>query len=143
VATEEGVVIKISAGAAWVKTSKSSACKACSARASCHSSGGGEEMEVEVINEVGARVGDRIVLSLATGSFLKATFLLYIFPILLLIAGAIIGQETASYFGVNPSGLAAAAGFALFFAALLLVKIKANQLAKKNEYRPKIIKILG
>ena len=100
-------------------------------------------MEVEVINEVGAKVGDRIVLSFETGSLLKATFLLYVFPILLLIAGAVIGQETASYLDLNPSGFAAAAGFSFFFAALLIVKIKANQLAKKNEYRPKIIKILN
>jgi len=142
-ATEQGVVIKISAGAAWVKTNKTGACKECSARASCHSSGGGEEVEVEVINEVGAKVGDRIVLSLETGSLLKATFLLYVFPILLLIAGAVIGQETASYLDLNPSGFAAAAGFSFFFAALLIVKIKANQLAKKNQYRPKIIKILN
>jgi sigma-E factor negative regulatory protein RseC len=141
-ATEEGVVIKIDAGSAWVKTSKTGACKECSARGSCHSSGGGEEMEVEVINEVGAKVGDRIVLSFETGSLLKATFLLYVFPILLLILGAVIGQETASYLDFNPSGFAAVTGFSFFFAALMIVKIKANQLAKRNEYRPKITKIV-
>ncbi|MEJ2166242.1 MAG: SoxR reducing system RseC family protein, partial [Desulfobacterales bacterium] len=93
-----------------MKTSKTGACKECSARGSCHSSGGGEEMEVEVINEVGAKVGDRIVLSFETGSLLKATFLLYVFPILLLILGAVIGQETASYLDFNPSGFAAVTG---------------------------------
>lgn len=141
-ATEEGVVIKTDAGAAWVKTSKTGACKECSARGSCHSSGG-EEMQVEVLNEVGAKVGDRIVLSFETGSLLKATFLLYVFPILLLILGAVIGQETASYLDFNPSGFAAVTGFSFFFAALMIVKIKANQLAKRNEYRPKIIKIVN
>jgi sigma-E factor negative regulatory protein RseC len=142
-ATEEGVVIKTDSGAAWVKTIKTGACKGCSARGACHSFGSGEEMEVEVINEAGAKVGDRIVLSFETGSLLKATFLLYVFPILLLIIGAVIGQETAPYLDFNPSGFAAVAGFSFFFAALMIIKIKANQLAKKNEYRPKIIKIVN
>jgi sigma-E factor negative regulatory protein RseC len=140
-ATEQGVVIKTDAGATWVKTTRTGACEGCSAKASCHSSDAGEEMEVNVINEIGAKAGDRIVLSFETGSLLKATFLLYMFPILLLILGAVIGQETASFFGFNSSGFYAVTGFSFFGAALLIVKIKANQLAKKREYRPKIIKI--
>jgi sigma-E factor negative regulatory protein RseC len=141
-ATEQGVVIKTDAGAAWVKTVKSGGCAGCSARESCHSSGASEEMEVEVINDVGAKAGDRIVLSFETGSLLKATFLLYMFPILVLILGAFIGQETASYFNFNSSGFSAVTGFSFFGAALLIVKIRGNQLAKKKEYRPKIIKIV-
>lgn len=142
-ATEQGVVIKTDAGAAWVKTVKTGACAGCSARESCHASSGGEEMEVKVINEVGAKAGDRIVLSFETGSLLKATFLLYIFPILLLILGAVIGQEAASYLGFNASGSSALIGFSFFGVALLIVRFKANQLAKRKEYRPKIIKILN
>ncbi|UCD80657.1 MAG: SoxR reducing system RseC family protein [Desulfobacterales bacterium] len=142
-ATEQGIVIRTDTEAAWVKTIKTGACKGCSARGSCHSLGGSEDMEVKAINEAGAKVGDRIVLSFETGSLLKATFLLYVFPILLLILGAVIGQEAAYYLELNPSGFAAVVGFLFFFAAVLIIKIKANQLAKKNEYRPKIIKIVN
>ena len=142
-ATEQGIVIRTATGEAWVKTTKTAGCEGCSARGACHSHGGSEEMEVQAINEAGAKVGDRIVLSFETGSLLKATFLLYVFPILLLIIGAVIGQETASYLDFNPSGFAALIGFSFFFAALLIIKIKANQLAQKNEYRPKIIKIVN
>ena len=141
-ATEQGIVIKRDSRAPWVKTVKSGNCAGCSARGSCHATGGGDEMEVNVINEAGAKVGDRIVLSFKTSSLLKATFLLYVFPILLLIVGAAIGQAMASQFDLNPSGLSAIVGFAFFFAALLIVKTTANKLARKNEYRPKITKIL-
>jgi sigma-E factor negative regulatory protein RseC len=65
-----------------------------------------------------------------------------VFPILLPIVGAAIGQEIAPKFDFNPSGLSAIMGFAFFFAALLIIKATANKLARKNEYRPKIIKIL-
>ncbi len=142
-ATEHGIVIRTDSGGAWVKTIKSGACEGCSARGSCHSLSDRGEMEVNAINDAGAKVGDRIVLSFETSSLLKATFLLYVFPILLLIIGAAIGQETAPYFNFNPSGFSAIIGFSFFFAAVLVIKVKANKLAQKNEYRPKIIKVLS
>jgi sigma-E factor negative regulatory protein RseC len=141
-ATEEGIVIRIESGAAWVKTVKSGACKGCSARGSCHSLSSGDETEVEAINEAGAKAGDRIVLSFETSSLLKATFLLYVFPILVLLTGALIGEEIAQYTQINPSVFSAITGFSFFFAAVFIVKTKANKLAKKNEYRPKVTKIL-
>ena len=142
-ATEQGVVIKIDSNAAWVKTVKSSACKGCSARGSCHSLGSSSnETEVKALNEVGAKEGDRIILSFETSSLLKVTFLLYVFPILLLIAGAAIGMELAPYFDFNSSALSAIMGFSFFFAAMILIKTTGNKLAKKKEYQPKIIKIL-
>jgi len=142
-ATEQGIVIKTDFRTAWVKTIKSANCAGCSAKGSCHTKGAGEEMEVKAINEAGARQGDRIVLSFETSSLLKATFLLYVFPILLLIIGAAIGQGMAPKFDFNPSGFSAITGFTFFFAALPIIKITANKLARKNEYRPKIIKILN
>jgi len=142
-ATEQGIVIKTDSRAAWVKTIKSGNCAGCSAKGSCHAMGASDEMAVKAINEAGARVGDRIVLSFKTSSLLKATFLLYVFPILFLIIGAAVGQEMAHKFDFNPSGFSAITGFSFFFAALLIIKTTANKLARKNEYRPKIIKILN
>jgi len=143
VATEQGIVTKADSSAAWVKTIKTGACEGCSARGSCHSLGNNAEMEVEAINQAGAQVGDRIVLLFETGSLLKATFLLYVFPILLLIAGAALGQEIAPYIDFNPSGLSALTGFSFFIAAVLIVKVRANKMALRKEYRPKIVKILA
>ena len=141
-ATEQGIVIKAASGTAWVKTVKSGDCAGCSARGSCHAMGNSDEMEVKAINEAGAKVGDRIVLSFETSSLLKATFLLYVFPILLLVIGAVVGHEMAPKLGFNPSGSSAITGFALFIAAVLIIKTTAGKMAKKNEYRPKITKIL-
>ena len=141
-ATEQGIVIRTDSRAAWVKTIKTGACEGCSARGSCHSLGNNDEMEVKAINEAGAKVGDRIVLYFETASLLKASFLLYVFPILLLIIGAFLGQEIASHIDFNPSGLSAITGFSFFIAAILIIKARANKMALKKEYRPKIVKIL-
>ena len=99
-------------------------------------------MEVKALNTVGARVGDRIVLSFETASLLKATFLIYVFPIILLIVGAALGQMLAPIIDFNPSALSLLLGFAFFFSALIIVKFRANKMAKKNAYQPKVIKIL-
>ena len=142
-ATEQGIVIKADSRAAWVKTVKSGDCAGCTARGSCHSMGNSAEREVKAINAAGAKEGDRILLLFETSSLLKATFLLYVFPILLLIIGAVLGQEMAPRLDFSPSGLSALTGFSFFFTAVLIVKIRANKMALKKEYRPKVIKILA
>ena len=141
-ATEQGIVLRTDSEAAWVKTTRSSACEGCTARGSCHTLGSGQEMEVKALNPAGARVGDRIVLSFETGSLLKATFLIYVFPIIFLIAGAAIGQLLSPLIGVSPSTLSVLLGFTSFFSALFIMKARANKMAKKNAYQPKITKIL-
>lgn len=96
---------------------------------------------MEALNDIGARVGDRIVLYYETGSFLKATFLLYLFPVLCLLAGAIGGFLTASRYRLDTSLMSAAGGFACLVLSFLIVRQKAQQMGKQSAYRPKIIKI--
>ncbi len=115
----------------------------CSARGSCTTDleGSGREMKVQAINTVGAKPGDRVVLSMNTSSLLKASFFLYVFPILCMISGAVAGQKLAHGSGFSESALSAIAGFAAFFLSFVIVKIVGNRLAKKDEYRPKITRI--
>ncbi len=141
-AIERGIVIKLDSTTAWVKTTRSSACETCSAKSSCNVVENGEEMEVEAINEAGAQVGDRIIISIETASLLKASFLLYVFPILLMLAGAIIGQKAAPLLDIDPSLFSAVVGFSFFFVSIWFVKSRGNRMAREKEYKPKIIRIL-
>ena len=140
-ATEEGIVTRLDDGTAWVKTKKSGACESCASRHSCNVMGGGDEMEVETINTAGADVGDLVVISFETASLLKATFLLYVFPILCMFVGALVGQETASSFQINPSVLSAVVGFLFFLVSLLFIRIRANKMGQQDQYRPKIVRV--
>jgi sigma-E factor negative regulatory protein RseC len=142
-ATEEGIVLCIidSSASAWVKTKKSAACESCGSKGSCNVMGGGNDMEVEAINTAGAKEGDVVVLSFSSSSLLKATFLLYVFPVLCMLAGAIFGNETAPYFNYSPSGFSAVSGFFCFFVSLLIVKTLGNRLADNKKYRPEIIRV--
>ncbi len=94
------------------------------------------------INEAGARVGDRIVMQFQTSSLLKVTFMLYVLPILLLIVGAVIGQQLSPVIQINSSASSIIVGFLFFTATVWIIKSKANRMATQNQYQPKIIKIL-
>ena len=142
-ATEQGTVTKVDSNTAWVTTTKTSACKSCAARKSCTVLGGGKEMEVEAINNMGAEVGQKVVLSFETSPLLKATFLLYVFPILCLLVGALIGDRFAPFFNFDASTLALIVGLLFFVLAVKFVKSKGNKLAKKDAYRPKVVKIIN
>jgi sigma-E factor negative regulatory protein RseC len=103
--------------------------------------GGGEEMEVEVINSAGAAIGDQVVISFETSSLLKATFLLYVFPILCMFAGALVGQEIAFQLHLNASVSAAVFGFLFFLVSIVFIRVKANKMGRQEQYRPRIIRI--
>jgi sigma-E factor negative regulatory protein RseC len=139
-ATEEGIVTDVGTRMAWVKTTQSSACKHCTAKDSCQTQG--KEMRVEAINLANARSGDRVVISFETSSLLKATFLLYVFPILWMIGGAVIGQNLAPRFQMDDSVLSALFAFGFLFAAVAFVKITGNKMARKSTYQPKIVRVI-
>jgi sigma-E factor negative regulatory protein RseC len=143
VASEEGVVIRVEASGTWVKTLRSDACESCSSQGTCHTLGGGKEMEVCALNPIGANVGDRVVLKMDTAAFLKGTFLVYLFPILLLVGGATLG-EWISRSSTPPSALAPILfGFGGLAFGLVLMKLIANRIVKRDDYRPRIARVIG
>jgi len=140
-ATEEGVVTRVGATTAWIITKRSSGCETCASKGSCSSLGGGKEMEIEALNAVNARTGDWVVVSFETSSLLKISFLLYIFPIMCLLAGALLGQKAASLLDLNATAFSIVSAFLAFILAFVLVRSKSNQMAQKDAYRPKITRI--
>jgi len=144
-AIEQGIIVKMGSRSetAWVKTIRSSACESCSVRDSCNPGADGKSQEVEAINTAGAQLGDRIQLTIATGSVLKAMFVLYLFPILCMLAGGITGNWLGVRMQTNPSATAVAVAMVTFAVSLLIVRFWGQRAGHKEAYRPKIIRILG
>ena len=141
-ATEEGIVIKLDEGSALVRATKTGACESCSARSSCHVLGGGTEMEINAVNVVGAQVDDRVVLSFDTTSLLKASFLLYIVPIIALMFGAAVGHMVSIPLQLDPSTGSCVVSFLFFGLSVVFIKSKGNAMGKKIQYQPQIIRVL-
>ena len=141
-ATEEGIIIKINKTTAMVKTKQMTACESCAEKDTCHSTGGNAKiMEVEAENTANAQLGDTVIVSFETSRLFMLSFLLYVFPIIVMIFGALLGERVAENFNGNPSVYSAILGFAFFFAAMAIVKLTDKKARKTGQFRPEIIKV--
>lgn len=126
---QTGIVRKADASCAVVEITRSSACgESC---ASCRLCPGGST-EVEAYNEINASVGDAVIISLSDRKVLGAAFLVYIVPLLLLIAGYFLGSFL---FKTEAGGIGT--GFlltALSFAAIIYADKKI-----KRRFTPRIV----
>lgn len=77
--TGEGIVIRADGKVATVKIKRSSACgHDCGECNLCKN----PDIEVKILNPIGARVGDRVKIGTDTSKVLKDAFLLYMLPII-------------------------------------------------------------
>ncbi|MEW5908179.1 MAG: SoxR reducing system RseC family protein [Thermodesulfobacteriota bacterium] len=141
--TEEGIVISRDGSNARVRTQKTEACRSCAAKSACTTLGGGKEMEVDAANQAGAVEGDRVLIGFDTSSMMKASFLIYLFPIFSMILGGFIGQSLAPAFNGNETHFSVAGAATFVIAAFLLIRIIGKRLSHRESYIPKIIRILN
>ncbi len=85
-----GIVVKTDGKRAIVRIRKSSACgHDCGECRVCNN----PEFETEVINEIGAKVGDRVAIGAPTTEVLFSAFLVYMLPVLgVLVIGIILSS---------------------------------------------------
>lgn len=144
---EEGRVVRLEDGYAIIQTERGSSCDGCSAKSSCHamSDSGGKLMEMRAINSVGAKVGDRVKVAIDSIVFLKSSFLVYVLPLIVMIAGGILGDSYArkNMPASDPDLIAGAVGIVCLVLSFLLIRLWNRSLEKKKEYQPQVIRIIG
>lgn len=130
---QTGIVKKLNTHTAEVEIVRSSACgDSCASCGLC----AGQNAVVEAENTIGAKAGDTVVMDMADKKVLYAAFLVYIVPIIALIAGYFAG---AALFNGEAAGVAA--GFiamALAFSVIILTDRR-----RKKRYTPSIVKIIN
>ncbi|MBN2372597.1 SoxR reducing system RseC family protein [bacterium] len=141
--TEEGIVVKIMPEGALVRVKKSGSCHCCPSAKLCGVGDGGEK-DVLAENPVGAIQGQHVEIEVPDGLFLRASFIVYIFPVLGLIMGGLLGRLIVTRFGLSISQDTAAVtgGFACMLAVYILIKWKSGSSSCMRKYRPKIIKTM-
>ncbi|MCG8686550.1 MAG: SoxR reducing system RseC family protein [Desulfobacterales bacterium] len=139
--TENGIVTQATHETAWVKTTRTAACESCSSKDSCGTSHhGSKDMMVTVKNTLGVEKGDPVVIGIETRPMIYLSFLLYVFPIILLVIGAVLGDSLAPALNMNKSLLAMLIGFSCFVLAFLVVRKKQAVMSKKDEYKPFLVR---
>jgi len=139
--TEEGIVQQVQTTKAFILINRSSACAGCHAQSACNPSEH-KEMIVEAINDLHARVGDRVQISVPSGSLLKATFIVYFVPVLALVLGAIAGSKLAPSMQMDATLTSILCGVLSMATVFGMVKIFDKSANSKSQYWPRITRIL-
>ncbi len=126
-----GVVIETDGKTARVRFVRGKQCEHCGACLTV----GEREMELVLDNDVGARAGDRVRVSLPPKRVLQASLLAYAVPLVLLIAGVWIGSMFSEW-------AALALGVGACFASALLLRLIERKGGLKRRFRPRIEAIL-
>ncbi len=137
---ENGIITRVNSTMAWVKTNRSGACESCSTKDSCGTANSQKDLIFTVKNTLNVKEGDHVVVGLETRPMLYLTFLLYVFPIILLIIGAVIGNSLAQTVQMNPSILSMLVGFSFFGLAFFFIRKKHDSLAQNNSYKPFLVR---
>jgi len=88
-----GRVLEVEGERAIVEISRQSACGHCGSAGLCGAFGAGHSMRLSVANPIGAQKGQLVEISASNLPGLRATFLVYLLPAVLFLAGVLIGAE--------------------------------------------------
>lgn len=142
----EAVVVKLENAVAYVQAERKSSCSGCS-ESNCGTSVlsrflGMKAPLYRVRNEVGAKVGDRVVIGVNESGLFKGALLFYILPLLLLFAGALAGSaladsaEARDGYSVAGAVIGLAAGF-------LGLKFLSARFGLGKQFQPVILSQAG
>ena len=132
---------------AWVESERVSACGSCGVRQGCGSGVlasvlGRRRVRMRVLNRIGARIGDHVVVGISESWLLRGSLAVYAVPLLGLFAGALSGYALGSRFYPNwPGDPAAIAGaLAGFIAALAWLRRFSRKSAENSTAQPVVLR---
>ena len=142
---EQGIVVDIKDDKAIIKTERGSTCEKCQAKDLCQSIGGGNEMLVEALNPVNAKIGNRVMFKVSAAMLLKTSLIIYLVPLFGFISGVVIGQELAGYIypKLNPDLASGIFGVLFLGLAFFSIRIYGKSVENKQGFRPVIIRIIN
>ena len=126
-----GIVTSVKGGTAQIHFLRGSACAHCGACLTV----GETEMEVTLPNTLGAKEGDRVAVDLSPKRVVQASLLAYAVPLVLLIAGVLIGSRYADWAGLALGVGACGIGY-------LILRIVEKKSKQKNSFQPRMTRIL-
>jgi sigma-E factor negative regulatory protein RseC len=134
-----GVVRAVQGRMAVVMTRMEPECESCKAKEACLAlGGGGAHAEIKARNTAGAEVGDIVTISMTGSSLVKASFLVYMLPILALIAGIVLGHWLSKVIPVNENILVGVLGLFGFSGTFVWLKKKGDTLSNRPGFLPEI-----
>ncbi|HUX07049.1 MAG TPA: SoxR reducing system RseC family protein [Acidobacteriota bacterium] len=139
---QHGRIERIEDDVAFVRLEAPTSCEGCGSKGTC----GVVSAEGKVIgvrNDAGAKPGQRVELSVRPKALLTASFLLFLVPVLALVAGIVGGYALAEQFGwQGREWIGLGLGAAAFALVLLIIKLLNTRFERSGKYEPVISRIL-
>ena len=126
-----GLVTSVTDGTAQIRFLRGSACAHCGACLTV----GDSEMEISLPNTLGAKEGDRVAVDLSPKRVVQASLIAYAVPLVLLIAGVLIGSRIADWAGL-------ALGIVACGISYLILRFVEKKSAKSKSFQPRMTRIL-
>lgn len=145
---EQARVIAVTDGIAEVATLRRSACGSCNAKAGCGTSilaswFPQRQLSFQLVNQIGARPGDTVIVGLDEGTLQRASGLLYGLPLIGLLGGAVLGEFFAEQFAVSLELGAVVGGLFGLLAALKLVRTWAGLGIRRGDNGVQLLRVIG
>ncbi len=138
---ESGEVVELKNGLASIRMTRSEACAHCSG--GCKPGENSKHMYIEAVDQVGVRLGDKVMVELPSSSMAKATFILYFIPLLALVFGVLLGFRYGQRIGFSDGELGGAVlGIIGVLLSYGLIKLFEPRFRKTGNYLPRIRKVL-
>ncbi|MCU0822448.1 MAG: SoxR reducing system RseC family protein [Spirochaetes bacterium] len=140
--TEEGIVKSLKGDRASVLIKKRPQCDSCGNSSSCGITGKAEEFEIDAVNPMYAKTGDRVIIQIESSPVVKVTAVVYLLPVVGLIGGIAAGRHIGKNFGLDMDLCSILTGLFLFALPFLIIKPFMSRLEKQKRYTPEITGIL-
>jgi sigma-E factor negative regulatory protein RseC len=141
---ETAHVVGVEDGHAWVETERRSSCGSCSAKG-CGTGAlskilGTKVQRLKVRDPLGTEVGDTVILGIEEGVLLHGSLMVYIVPLLLMLAGGLLGEALAPQWGTQPEGLSLIFGLLGLGGGFLWLRSYNLRVAKDPRYTAVILR---
>ncbi|HWR40469.1 MAG TPA: SoxR reducing system RseC family protein [Patescibacteria group bacterium] len=134
---QEGIVLEVIGDMAKVKASRHNDCDNCGA---CP---GNTAIVVEMRNPVGARKGQFVAFEIKQVGMLQAAFVVYVLPLVAVVAGVIAGWYAAGKYGGDVLWYQVGGGFWAFLLSIVYIRFFDRNARASEKMQPVITRIIS
>ncbi|SES73254.1 positive regulator of sigma(E), RseC/MucC [Natronincola peptidivorans] len=135
-----GVVTETNNKTAKVIIQRHSSCGSCNA---CKMGQENMKIEIDAINEINAKVGQRVEVDMEGRNVLTAAFIIYVIPLAALIVGILVSSAILPNIGIenNTEIYIALIGFVFMALSFIGIRKRENRLRENKKFVPIITEI--
>lgn len=127
--TKEGIVLDNNKGHLTVQIFRNGACGSCSASDSCAES---KTTEIELFTHENIKKGDRVMIEGSSNDVTKLTAVVYIFPVVMILVGAILPNVFLKNTGIDLNLLTLLSVLVFLLISLVFVKGLDSKVKDRN-----------